>query len=157
MDPVANSDHIGETKAWWIGGWKQRTCSTGPSEDLRCLLSTANIWSFSTLKWRARLTSRLRSWNECKIIFFLATSVSDTRMSTVKWMELILASSTLNRQIDWNDVVQHFQPKCADQKAMVSTRNNKLSARLPSASQKHLRFISLFKCNRSRVGRGNTN
>ena len=38
---------------------------------------------------------------------------------------------------------------------MVSTRNNKLSARLPSASQKHLRFTSLFKCDRSRVGRGN--
>lgn len=52
---------MGETNAWWIGGWKQRTCSTGPSEVFRCLFNTANIWSFSTLKWRALLTRRLRS------------------------------------------------------------------------------------------------
>lgn len=44
---------------WWMGGWKQRTCSTGmfsPSPDFRYLFRMAKISLFSTWNLRIRST-----------------------------------------------------------------------------------------------------
>lgn len=45
---------------WWIGGWKQRTCSTGmfsPSPDFRYLFRMAKISLLRT--WNLRILSTI--------------------------------------------------------------------------------------------------
>lgn len=52
---------------WWIGGWKQRTCSTGmfsPSPDFMYLFRMAKISSFRTWNLRILSTIFFRGWRK---------------------------------------------------------------------------------------------
>ena len=112
--PHISDIYIVVANDWWMGGWKQRTCSTGIlSESLvfKYLFKTAKIWLFriwnflirSTIffncckvgkKWLTQI--RLKHIKFCKVIAITCTPV---------WFSKVLDKWIRNLQCLW-----HFRP-----------------------------------------------